>query len=125
MKQRENLGSRILTGGAALFTAQAVTMVIYFLAQRIILSTLTKEANGVLFAERRFVDLFVILLVDFGMNIVAMRRMVQQPERAANILSSTVAFRVVVCSMPRSRASASLMWVSGVSTSLSQRALVC
>lgn len=95
-EQRYGLASKVLKGSAMLFMSQGMTMVLYFLAQRIVLSTLTKEENGVLFGERRFVDLVLILLVDFGMNGVAMRRMVMHPDRAQAILSSTVAFRLMM-----------------------------
>lgn len=94
--QRYGLASKVLKGSAVLFMSQGATMLLYFLAQRVILSTLTKEENGVLFGERRFVDLILILLVDFGMNGVAMRRMVMQPDRASAVLSSTVAIRFIL-----------------------------
>lgn len=93
---RYGLASRILKGSAMLLFSQGATMVLYFLAQRIILSALTKEANGVLFGERRFVDFVVIMLVDFGMNGITMRRMIMQPDRAPVILSSTVAYRLMM-----------------------------
>ena len=85
---------KVLTGGMSLLMAQGTMLVLTFLAQRIILSTLTKEANGFLFAERRFVDLFVIMAVDFGMNGIIVRRAVQEPDRAGAILSSAVAARL-------------------------------
>ena len=87
-EQRLSAAQKVLTGGMSLLMAQGTMLVLTFLAQRIILSTLTKEANGFLFAERRFVDLFVIMAVDFGMNGIIMRRAVQEPERAHAILSS-------------------------------------
>jgi len=75
---------------------QGVTMVTYFLAQRMILSTLTKEANGELFAVRRIADLIVIMLVDAGLNGIAMRRIIQDPSSTQRVLSTTVMFRLVM-----------------------------
>ena len=93
-EHRMSAAQKVLTGGMSLLMAQGTMLVLTFLAQRIILSTLTKEANGFLFAERRFVDLFVIMAVDFGMNGIIMRRAVQEPDRAHAILSSAVAARL-------------------------------
>lgn len=93
-EHRMSAAQKVLTGGMALLMAQGTMLVLTFLAQRIILSTLTKEANGFLFAERRFVDLFVIMAVDFGMNGIIMRRAVQEPDRAHTILSSAAAARL-------------------------------
>ena len=71
-------------------------MIIYFFAQSIILSTLTKEENGLLFTERRIADLLLIFLVDFGLSSVVMRRMIQFPDRAKSILSSAVVYRFLL-----------------------------
>ena len=95
-EQRYTLASRVLSGGASLFAAQGLAMVVYFLAQRIILSTLTQEQNGLLFAERRMTDLMILMIVDFGLNGIAMRRMIQFPDRAREILSSVAAFRIAL-----------------------------
>lgn len=75
---------------------QGVTMVTYFLAQRMILSTLTKESNGQLFAVRRIADLILIMIVDAGLNGIAMRRIIQDPASTQRVLSTTVFFRLVM-----------------------------
>jgi O-antigen/teichoic acid export membrane protein len=113
-EQRYGLASRILKGSVMLFFSQGATLLLYFLAQRIILSALTKEANGVLFGERRFVDLVLIMLVDFGMNGITMRRMIMHPDRAQVILSSTVAYRLMMF-VPASLLSLSYAYAVGYS----------
>jgi len=95
-ERSESLGRRVFSGGITMLFTQGVTIVLYFLAQRVILSTLTKEENGELFAVRRVADLILILLVDFGLNGVSMRRVIQQPEHAREILSSTLAFKLMM-----------------------------
>jgi O-antigen/teichoic acid export membrane protein len=94
--QRSTLASRVLAGGIQLMLTQGITMITYFLAQRMILSTLTKEANGELFAVRRIADLIVIMLVDAGLNGIAMRRIIQDPSSTQRVLSTTVMFRLVM-----------------------------
>jgi len=91
--ERLSTAQRILTGTLMLGITQMGTLLLTFLGQRIVLSTLSKEENGFLFSERRFVDLFVLLLVDFGLNGVVMRRVVQDPTRAGITLSSSIALR--------------------------------
>lgn len=86
----------MLSGGLAIALTQAFVILIGFLAQRIILSTLTKDAAGFLVLERRVADLIIIILVDFGLNGIAMRRIVQFPDRANEILSTLVAFRIAI-----------------------------
>lgn len=94
--QRSTLASRVLAGGIQLMLTQGITIITYFLAQRLILSTLTKEANGELFAVRRIADLLVIVLVDAGLNGIAMRRIIQDPSSTQRVLSTTVMFRLVM-----------------------------
>jgi len=84
---------RVAKGSAWIVASQGVSLVLVFVAQRIILSSLTREQNGTLFFERRMTDLIVSLLVDFGMNAIIIRRTVQQPDMARTILSSAFAFR--------------------------------
>jgi O-antigen/teichoic acid export membrane protein len=88
-----SLASKVVSGGASLLLAQGLGILLTFGAQRIILSTLTKEANGDLFVERRIADLLVAILCDAGLNAVAMRKMARMPERVAEIVSSVAAFR--------------------------------
>ena len=95
-EDRLNTAKKILTGSALLIVTQFTTLLLSFLGQRIILSTLTKEENGFLFSERRIVDLIVLMLVDFGLNGVVMRRMVQDPARAPITLSSSIALRMLL-----------------------------
>lgn len=95
-KTTPGYGSRILSGGLWITFTQVCVVLISFLAQRAILSTLAKDENGLLFVERRIADLILIIVVDFGLNGIAMRRLVQFPERTNEILSSLIAFRVAM-----------------------------
>ena len=93
---QSSIAKRVLTGSAWILGTQGLILVLVFLAQRIILSTLTKEENGTLAFERRMTDLIVGIIVDFGMNGIIIRRVVQHPDRAPQIISSAIAFRLVM-----------------------------
>ncbi|NQW29285.1 MAG: oligosaccharide flippase family protein [Ignavibacteria bacterium] len=95
-ENKNETASRVIKGGIAILFVQACTIVLYFLSQRIILSFLTKEENGFLFAERRMVDLLLVVIVDFGLNGIVLRKIIQEPERTGVLLSSLVAFRFVM-----------------------------
>ncbi|MBI2793266.1 MAG: oligosaccharide flippase family protein [Ignavibacteria bacterium] len=94
--ERMPAASKVLSGSLVLLLSNVTILLLTFIAQRMILSTLTKDANGVLFSERRFVDLVVIMVVDFGINGIIIRRMVQHPETAAVTLSSSIALRMAL-----------------------------
>lgn len=87
---------KVLSGGMSLMASQGLSMVLFFVAQRFILSELSKAENGVLMSERRIVDLLMLAVVDFGMNSVVMRRAITQPERAREIYSSAAGLRVLL-----------------------------
>ncbi len=93
---QNHTAKKVLQGSVVMLMTQGASMLLYFLAQRIILSELTKDANGLLFAERRMVDLIMLIAVDFGLNGIAMRRSIQHPDQAAEILSSAVAMRLAL-----------------------------
>lgn len=93
--EERTLGSRVLSGGLLLLASQGIAVIVTFLAQRMILSELTKDANGELFTVRRLADLIVLSFVDLGINGIAMRRMVQTPGRVSEIVSSLFAFRAL------------------------------
>jgi O-antigen/teichoic acid export membrane protein len=94
--ERMPAASKVLSGSLILLLSNVTMLLLTFIAQRMILSTLTKDANGVLFSERRFVDLVVIMIVDFGINGIIIRRMVQHPETASVTLSSSIALRLAL-----------------------------
>lgn len=96
MESKYGTARKMLSGGVSLLASQGLSMALFFLAQRMILSELTKEQNGVLLSERRIVDLLLIALVDFGMNSVVMRRAIAQPERAQQIYSSAAGVRLLL-----------------------------
>ncbi len=89
-----SLSARVLTGSAWIIGSQGAILLLVFLAQRMILSTLTKEENGTLFFERRMTDLIVGIMVDLGINGILIRRVVQEKERASLIISSAIALRL-------------------------------
>lgn len=97
--QKNETANQVIKGGIAILVVQACTIILYFLSQRLILSFLTKEENGILFAERRMVDLILVIIVDFGLNGIVLRKIIQEPERIGVFLSSLVAFRFVLWSI--------------------------
>lgn len=72
------------------------TFLLYFVAQRIILSTLTKDQNGELFSVRRFTELAVILMVDLGLNSITIRRIAQNPSSAASEVTNASVIRITL-----------------------------
>ncbi|MBU3741697.1 MAG: hypothetical protein FGM24_05365 [Candidatus Kapabacteria bacterium] len=96
MTEQRPLASRVLSGSLILVLTQVVGFGLLFLAQRIILSTLTKEENGELFVYRRIADIIVITLCDAGLNSVAMRMMARKPDRADEVIASVAVFRIVM-----------------------------
>lgn len=102
----------MLSGGLSIAFTQACVVLVGFLAQRAVLSTLTKDANGLLQLERRLAELVLILVVDFGLNGVVMRRLVLNPERKSEILSSLIAFRLFLL-IPATLVCLASAWLSG------------
>lgn len=96
MTKQQPLAAQVVSGGISMLSSQVIGLTLAFLAQRIILSTLTKEENGELFAYRRIADFLVIILCDLGLNSVAMRKMAQMPEKAEEILTSVGVIRLVM-----------------------------
>lgn len=79
-----------------MFGSQILTLLLVFVAQRIILSSLDPASNGTLFLERRLTEVIVGILADFGMNGIVVRRVAQHPERAPQILASAFYVRLVL-----------------------------
>lgn len=98
---------RVLTGSSWIVVSQGLTFLLVFLAQRIILSSLSKEDNGTLFFVRRITDLAVVILADFGLNGIIIRRAVQEPDRLPAIVSSAAAFRLAMWTLATAIAAAS------------------
>lgn len=88
-----NVARRVVSGSLWMIGSQVFVLGLMFIAQREILSTLSKEDNGVLFFQRRIVDFLMVVLVDLGMNGILIRRVVHEPQRASEILSSAFALR--------------------------------
>lgn len=91
-----NVARRVVSGSLWMIGSQVLVLGLMFVAQREILSTLSKEDNGVLFFQRRVVDFLMVVLVDLGMNGVLIRRVVQEQHRASEILSSAFAVRALM-----------------------------
>ena len=89
-----NVARRVVSGSLWMIGSQALVLVLMFIAQREILSSLSKEANGVLFFQRRVIDFLMIVLVDLGMNGILVRRIVHEQHRVSEILSSAIALRL-------------------------------
>ncbi len=102
----------MISGGVLMFLVSIGSSLLAFLSQRIILSTLTKEENGSLFVERRLGELVLIILVDFGMNAVAMRRINVEPHRQKEIVSSLLAYRFLLF-VPSALLAAGIGWTIG------------
>lgn len=87
---------RVVSGSLWMIASQALVLMLMFIAQREILSALSKEDNGILFFQRRVVDFLMVVLVDLGMNGILVRRVVHEPDRASQILSSAFALRMIM-----------------------------
>ena len=85
---------QIFHGGGFVAIGQVVTLALFFIAQRIILSGISTEANGILFIERRFTDLVMLILIDLGLNATVLRLCTQQPERYRTWISSALVIRI-------------------------------
>lgn len=87
---------RIVKTSGLLAIGQIAIMVVSAIVQMILLATLSKEDNGQLFLIRRAVELVLVLTVDFGLNPIGMRELVQRPHDARSILGSLLVYRLVV-----------------------------
>lgn len=94
-ENRFDLRSVVTTSGM-LAIGQLAIMVVSAIVQMILLATLSKEDNGQLFLIRRAVELVLVLTVDFGLNPIGMREIVQRPHDARSILGSLLIYRLVV-----------------------------
>ncbi len=86
-------GRTILAGSAVVFAAQMINTLLMILAQRAILSTLPKDANGDFYWVQRLVDLAIVVFVELGMAQVAGRMIIHQPQRADDIMGTFIKLR--------------------------------
>lgn len=91
-----SVSARVISASLWVFGSQILTLLLVFVAQRIILSTLDPASNGTLFLERRLTEVIVGILADFGMNGIVVRRVAQHPERAPQILASAFYVRLAL-----------------------------
>jgi len=94
-----SVSARVIAASLWVFGSQIITLLLVFVAQRIILSTLDPVSNGTLFLERRIAEVVIGILADFGMNGIVVRRVAQQPERAPQILASAFYARLALWSL--------------------------
>ena len=83
-----SVSARVINAGLWVFGSQLLSLALVFIAQRLVLIGLEPESNGILFLDRRLTEVIIGLLADFGINGIVVRRVAQQPHRAAEILSS-------------------------------------
>ncbi|MFM8771767.1 MAG: oligosaccharide flippase family protein [Candidatus Kapaibacterium sp.] len=93
-----SVSARVISASIWVFGSQILSLVLVFVAQRLVLSSLDPESNGTLFLERRITEVIVGLLADFGMNGIVVRRVAQDPSRATEILSSAFYVRLTLWS---------------------------
>ena len=86
--------ARAAKGAGIIFLSQVVTYAIFFLAQRTVLSTLTKEENGTLALIQQFSSIILLLLVDSGWSNIALREIIRRPEEEREIISSVLWIRL-------------------------------
>lgn len=91
-----SVSARVISASLWVFGSQILTLLLVFVAQRIILSSLDPVSNGTLFLERRLTEVIVGILADFGMNGIVVRRVAQDPERAPQILASAFYVRLAL-----------------------------
>ncbi len=86
---------KALSGASTLFFTQLIGFGVYFLSQRIVLSTLTKEENGSLFLVQFFASTAFGFLVDMGLSNIAIRELIKRPHEREQIIGSVFWIRVV------------------------------
>lgn len=96
---KRSIAQRVISGSSLIIFSQASSLLLVLFAQRIILSTLTKEDNGILYFERRFTEFAIGIFVEFGLSGIILRRVAQNPSSAGRIISSALAFRFVMWSV--------------------------
>lgn len=87
--------SRAATGASVLFLSQIVGNALYFLAQRTVISEMPKESFGALAFVQQTCSLLLVVLVDAGLNNVAIREMLHHPERKQSIVASSFWLRLI------------------------------
>ncbi len=89
----EKNSTRAATGAGIVFFAQIAGYGLYFLAQRLIISNLSKDAYGALSYIQLMSSLILVIVVDAGMNNVALREMIKRPEKRNEIIATVFWFR--------------------------------
>ncbi|MFM2133177.1 MAG: hypothetical protein RL156_458 [Bacteroidota bacterium] len=87
--------SRAATGAGILFLSQIVGNALYFLTQRTIISEMPKESFGALAFVQQSCSLLLVVLVDAGLNNVAIREMLHHPDRKQSIVASAFWLRLL------------------------------
>ncbi len=87
--------TRAATGAGIVFFSQVAGYGLFFLAQRIILSTLSKDEYGAMSYTQLMCSLALMVLVDAGMNTVAVREMIAHPTKQREVISTTFWLRLI------------------------------
>lgn len=75
--------------------SQVIGYVVYFVAQRYIISSLSKEDNGNLVFIYTIVNTIVVLFVDPSLTNILLRDIIQLPEKRAVLMTTFVWYRVL------------------------------
>lgn len=92
--QATSSSARAAAGAGLLFVSQIVGNALYFLIQRSIISELPKESFGALSFVQQTSSLLLVVLVDAGINNIAIREIIQHPQRERDIVSASLWLRL-------------------------------
>jgi O-antigen/teichoic acid export membrane protein len=87
---------RVFSLGAVLAVTQVLTMLVYFLGQRWIVSGLSHADYGAMYVDRRIVEFVVLMVVDLGLNLATVRLAAQNPEHANSYYSIAFVLRLAL-----------------------------
>ncbi len=87
--------TRAAAGAGIVFVSQIAGYGLYFLAQRVVLSSMSKDDFGALSYVQLMCSLFLTIFVDAGMNTIALREMIAKPETKRDVVSSVLWLRIM------------------------------
>ncbi|MFM8472122.1 MAG: oligosaccharide flippase family protein [Candidatus Kapaibacterium sp.] len=86
--------TRAAAGAGILFISQILGNALYFLIQRTIISELPKESFGGLSFVQQTCSLLLVVIVDAGMNNIAVREILHHPARERQIVAASFWIRL-------------------------------
>ena len=87
--------ARAARGASLLFVSQFAGYAFFFLSQRTILSSLSKDDYGALAFVQQTCSLVLVVLADGGLNNVTIREALHHPEKERDILSASLWLRLI------------------------------